>query len=418
MYLQTKRLRQYQNQNKNKVKKYSIFIILSFLFLDILAQRPKDLYLMGVAKIISDQPDSALQYLSAAITREPDNYQYYLRRGEVSFKTGEFKAAIKDFEAVNYMESELSDLWIAKCYASLNNDSLAIFYLKKHLQSAYRMPEKSIKTDKAFNQLQLTDGWFQLWQEEWYTPEEKLEDDINYLVKNDKYLDALQLIDEKIPASENPKPLYRYRAQIESQQGNFKASAMDWTRVINEDRDNLNAYKSRGVAYLKAEKFKEALDDFSKTLRLDPADFESYILRAKASRKLKDYSSAVKDVLSYLQFFPNDEKSLLLCGELYYDNGNYMEALRIFNKNLKMDSSNPEYFKARGKTYYQTKMYKYAIDDLSMSLDLKPDDGEVYLFKGLARYYSGDRAGACADWKIGASYGETRAVEQILKYCQ
>ena len=373
---------------------------------------------MGMAKIISGQSDSALQFLNSAIIREPDNYQYYMERGKVLFSKAEYNDAIKDFEGVNLIRNDFADFWLAKCYASLNQDTMAIFYLKRHLQSAYRNPEKLVKTDKAFNTLQLSDDWFELWQQNWYTEEEKLDKDINYLLKNDNFIDAIALIDEKIPGSKNPKPLYISKAQIESRQGNYRASAMDWSEVLNLDRDNVNALKQRGIAYLNSVKFKESYDDFSKAIRLNPADFELYLLRAKASRGKKDFDSAVKDVELYLEYFPDNKDAILFCGELNYDNGNYMDALKYFNKDLRLDKGNPAYFKARGKTYYQTKMYKYAIDDLSMSLDLKPDDGEVYYFKGMARFYSGDKTGACSDWKIAANYGENKAIEQIINNCQ
>ncbi len=418
MYLRMKLRQVFQNQNNQTVKKTLYLIVLLFISFAVRAQRPKDLYLMGMAKIISGQPDSALQYLNSAIIRESDKYQYCMERGKLLFSTGKYGDAIKDFESVNLIRNDFADLWLAKSYASTNQDSIAIYYLKRHLQSAYRSPEKFIKTDKAFNNLQLSDEWFQLWQQDWYTEEEKLEKDVNYLLKNNNFIDAVTLIDEKIPESKNPKPLYIFKAQIESQQGNFRASAMDWTEALSLDRDNINALKQRGIAYLNSEKFKEAYDDFSKALRLDPANFELYILRAKASRGKKDLNSAVKDMDLYLDYFPDDKNAILFCGELNYDNGNYVEALKNFNKDLRLDNSNPEYFKARGKAFYQTKMYKYAIDDLSMSLDLKPDDGEVYYFKGMARYNSGDKQGACSDWKISANYGETRAIEQLINYCQ
>ena len=45
-------------------------------------------------------------------------------------------------------------------------------------------------------------------------------------------------------------------------------------------------------------------------------------------------------------------------------------------------------------------------------------DGETYYFKGLARFYSGDKSGACDDWKESALLGETKAMEQLIKNCQ
>ena len=281
-----------------------------------------------------------------------------------------------------------------------------------------RLPDKEIKRDEAYDQLQLTDGWFQLWQDVTYAGEASLEDDILYLINNEKYVDAIALIDKKTENSENPGILYRYRAEIEGLQGNYKASAMDWTELINRNKNDYLAYKERGKAYLKAEKFAESVSDFSKALRLEPADFELYILKARAEKGLKDYSSAEEELLIYLDYFPEDKASIQFLGELYYEEGNYVGALKAFNKNLLLDNSNAVYYKARGKTYLKTRMYKYAIEDLSMSLDLNAEDGETYYYKAMARYYSGDRPGACADWKEAATRGEARAVRELIDNCR
>ncbi|MBN2611588.1 MAG: tetratricopeptide repeat protein [Bacteroidales bacterium] len=401
------------------MKKIVFIILLTTLIpAAVIAQRSKEYYMTAAAMLNSGKTDSASLMLDAAIAREPDNFTFYLKKGEVEYLRGNITEALRNFEIVNSIKTGYADLWLAKSYAFADKDSMAIAYLKSHLQSDYRVREKIIKTDAAFNRLQLSEEWFRVWQENWYTEEDLLEEDINFMLKNDQYLDALALIDSKRPGSKNPGPLYRYKAQIAGDMGNYKAAAMDWTEFLNYNSDNPEALKERGNAYLNTGKFKESAEDFSRLLRIEPASFDVYILRAKAYQGQKNYNDAIKDLNLFLSYFPNDEAAIFFCGQLNYENGNYVEALRFFNRNLRIDNSKPDYFKARGKAYYQTKMYKYAIEDLSMSLDLNPNDGEVYYYKGFARYYSGDSTGACADWKIAARLGDKKAVEQIIKNCQ
>ena len=400
------------------MKKAIIYILLIINTGISFAQKSKEYYLSGIAKMKTGQTDSAIYFLNHAILQEPDNYQYYLQRGEIKYEAGRYDEAVSDFENVDPMRTSLADLWLAKCYARLNRNELAVEYLKKHLQSGSRINQKEIKKDAAFDQLQLTDEWYQLWENEWYSDEELLEEDIDFLISREKYLDALALIDEKLKDSETPEILYQYRARIENLQGNYRASAKDWTEVLNENKYDYILYKERGMAYLNSDKFKEAADDFSKAIRMEPADFELYILRAKADKGQNDLKSAARDLSTYLNYFPDDETVLLFLGELQYEDGNYIDALRSFNRCLIINDSNPIYFKARGKTYLQTRYYKYAIEDLSMSLDLNAQDGETYYFKGMARFFSGDKSGACDDWKEAALLGESRGVEQLIKNCQ
>ncbi len=400
-----------------RIVAYMPFLVLGF---SLYGQKPADSYLLGSSKLLLNEPDSTVNYLSHAISADPSAVEYYLKRGEAYYMLKKFDGALGDFAKANQIKSNIANLWLAKTYARLDDKKEAIDYLKRHLESEYRQPEKAIQQDKAFDNLQFSDEWFMLWQGNWYTPEENLEKEVGYLAKKGAFIDALALVDNSLrdPSCSKPGLLYSYRADIEIQQGNFKAAAMDFTNAIEKSRTDGKLYKKRGMAYLNAGKYKEAVDDFSKTLRYDPAEFGVYILRAKAYNALDDFSAAEKDMKTYLDYFPRDMDAIALAGEFCYNNHNYIGALKYFNKNLSLDGSRPEYFKARGKTYYQIGMYKYAIDDLSMALDLYPNDGETYYFKGLSRFYSGNRSGACDDWKIAVKLGNLPAIERLIENCQ
>ncbi len=293
-----------------------------------------------------------------------------------------------------------------------------MYYLRNHLGSKYHLKEKIIKRDSAFDNLQYSDGWYNLWQEDWYTQEEKIEEEIDYMMKKEMYLEAIAMLDEKISASDDPQMLYAYRAEINTKLGNFKGAVTDWDNAIALERRIPEYYIKRGKAYAELGKFKSAVEDFSRVLRQDPASFSLYLNRAKAYAELKEFDQAIRDVTTYLKYFENDQQAISLCGNLHYLNEDYIEALKYFNRNLKLDKSKAEYYKDRGKTYLKTRTYKYAINDLSMALDLSPHDGETYLFKGIARFESGDREGACSDWNKARNYGEMKSVEYLLKYCE
>jgi tetratricopeptide (TPR) repeat protein len=382
------------------------------------AQDKDELYCNGVANLQSGNYEEAINYLTSAIKLEPNNPVLYLRRGEAYYKSGLLDDALNDFQETNRLDEDKADLWLAKTYAGLGNEEKSLFYLRNHLGSEFHLREKVIKKDSAFDNLQYSDGWFNLWQEDWYSPEEKVEDEIDYLMKKEKYLDAMTLLDEKIPASEEPHNLYAYRAELNSKLGNFKGAVTDWDNAIALERRIPGYYIQRGKAYAELGKYKNAVEDFNRVLRQDPASFSVYLDRAGAYAQLKDFKMAVRDVEIYLKYFENDRQAIALCGNLHYENENYIEALKYFNKNLKLDNTKAEYFKDRGKTYLKTRTYKYAINDLSMALDLYPYDGETYLYKGIARFESGDREGACSDWNKARKYGEVKAVEYLLRYCE
>jgi tetratricopeptide (TPR) repeat protein len=399
----------------NKIK--NILIIL--VFVPVLnAQEPYDLYCKGVAFISMGRYEEAISYLSEAIKLSPNNHRLYLKRGRAYYNSDKLDNALNDFLETNRLSENQADLWLSKTYARLGDIENAINYLKNHLKSRYREKEKIIKKDNAFNDLQYTNEWYLLWQEDWYTPEESVVKEVDYLVKKERYLDALALIQEKLPESNNSYRLYVCRARINKKLNNYKGAMEDWNNAISAEKRIPAYFIERGKVYVELGKYRDAVDDFSRVLRQDPADFPVYIQRAKAYAGLQEYKQAIADVLVYLKYFENDQDAIQLCGNLNFKNENYIEALKYFNLNLDKDKSKPEYYKERGRTYLKTRTYKYAINDFSMALDLSPKDGETWLLKGIARFESGDREGACSDWSQAGKNGESRAVEYIHKHCK
>ncbi len=382
------------------------------------AQDPEDLCCKAEACIQTGRYDEAINFLTEAIKLKPNTPRLYLKRGKAYYFTDKLDNALSDFHETNNLSDDLADLWLSKTYARLGNTEKAIFYLRDHLKSRYRQKEKVIKKDDAFNALQYTNEWYLFWEENWYTPEEDAEKEIDYLVKKGLYLDALALLEEKIPESKEAHRLYSCRARINKKLNNFKGALEDWNNAISTEKRIPRYFIERGEISLEMGRFRDAIEDFSRALREDPSNFPVYLKRSNAYAGLKEYKLAIADVNTYLRYIEDDQEAIELCGNLNFKNENYIEALKYFNKNLSKDKSNAEYYKDRGKTYLKTRTYTYAINDFSMALDLSPMDGEAYFLKGIACFETGDREGACFNWTQAKRNGESGAVDYLHKYCK
>ena len=118
-----------------------------------------------------------------------------------------------------------------------------------------------------------------------------------------------------------------------------------------------------------------------------------------------------------------DRRMLRICQALYdyglanYNAGNYLIAVKYFNQLIEKFPNIPKYYIARGDAYIEANTYKYAINDYSTALDLNPNFTKIYLNRGYAKYLSGDKIGACADWKTSIKYKDYRANNYLIKYC-
>ncbi len=410
-----------------------ILILLSIVLVfsqGLIAQSPDAGFLSGCAYYKNGNFAKALESFSIAINRNNSDERFYLYRGRVLLELKNYENAINDFKEANEILPGVGDIWLAKANALSGNADQAISFLKSHLSSEFRLPGDSIRKDRAFESLHATQGWYALWEQEWYNDQEKAVQEVGYFVKKDQPEKAISYLDEQVIKPQAGPGLFALRGRVYLRQGNYAAAIADYTTALNMEKkggqghpfSTLNPEEShyyyRGLSFLGAGRFKDALADFNKALREFPENFNGYLKRAEAYAGMEDYQAARKDVMFYLNYFSDDQKAVFLCGEYFYDAGDYMNALKYFNINLKEDPANGMYFKARGKTYLKTATYKYAISDLSMSLDLIPDDAETWMYLGLAKIQSGEKTNGCSDLHKAQQLGNTEVLKYIVDNCE
>ena len=356
--------------------------------------------------------------LNQAVANEKGNAAFYLNRGEAYFHTGEYDKALADFNKSNDLRSDYADLWLAKTYSQMNKSQLAVDFLKKHLSSVYRVDASSIKQDPAFDKIQNSNEWFELWQKDWYPDDEKSVEEAKLLLAGNHTNRAMQLVDNAMVSDPSSTGLKAVKAQIYLEQGNNKGAMSLMNQVLDKVRDNAGYYALRAKVFSAQQDYDAAVKDYNRAIGLEPEVFNYYLDRSEAYLQEGDYNAALNDATFYLSLFGNDPKAIEIKAEILMKQGNAVDALPYLTKNIKNDPSKPAYFKARGDAYLQTKTYSYAIKDYSMALDLDPTDSETYLNKGLARYYMGDTEGACSDWEKAKRFGNIRAQEYLLKYCK
>jgi tetratricopeptide (TPR) repeat protein len=409
-----------------------LYLIVALLFQQGLqAQTPDAGFLAGCAYYKTGDLNRALESFNTAISRNNSDERYFIYRGRVFMQVKDYEHALKDFTEANDIVPGIADLWLAKANALSGDAGKALSFLKSHLASVFRLPEDSIKRDKAFESIHDSPGWYSLWEQEWYNDEEKAGMEVAYYLRKGTPDMALSYLNDEMTKLTPGAGLLELRAKVYLKQGNYAAAISDYTSALNmEKKGGLSQqsdmsgkvpegsiYYNRALANLGAERYKDAVSDFSRALKEFPENFNGYLLRAQAYAGLQSYDMARKDVLFYLSFFSQDQPAIFQCGEYFYDEGDYMNALKYFNLNLKDDQVNSKYFKARGKTYLKTATYRYAISDLSMSLDLNADDAEAWMYLGLAKIQSGDKENGCSDLHKAQQLGNTEVLKDIVENC-
>ena len=164
----------------------------------------------------------------------------------------------------------------------------------------------------------------------------------------------------------------------------YSLAVSAYTRVLELDPAQAEAYSSRGSVYYYLKQYERASEDCSKAIKLDPDYAEAYNNRANVYADLKQYERAIADYNKALELDPTCEVFYLNRGNTYYYLKQYERAIQDYTRAIKIDPQNPVFYYSRGNVYTELKQYQPAVYDYNRALDLDPSHAEAYINRGSA----------------------------------
>ncbi len=396
----------------------TLVIIALFCLQSISGQPGSEYFLRARSLMHTNCFDSAIFYLHKALDENPGSIEFVYNKGICNFHLKRYDKAISDFLFVNKRRTGMASLMLAKTEARLNHEELAVKYLREHLSSQYRIPEKDILLDNDFAPLESGAVWKGLWQEkEWYSPADRELHEILYLKSKGEYLEVVNRLNELLQKRYKRSLVYQHLAETYLALGNKKAAAEALDKSVSADTRNMEALKLRIDLNFNSGDYEKAGSDCERLLRQAPDQFEYYLVSASIASMLGEYEKSIQSVNYYLHLFPDSAKAHNELGLIHYHNGKHLDAIKSFNIALDMDQGESSYFLNRGKAYAATKTHVYASRDYSMALDLDPGNSETWFFKGLTELELGNRNMACFCFKKAAQLGKNEAMEYVHRIC-
>lgn len=396
-----------------------LHVIIALLFFQgISGQTGSENFLRARSLMLTNSFDSARYYLDRALKESPDNINYIYNKGICNFELKRYDKAIADFLFVNKRRTGMASLMLAKTESRLNRDELAIKYLRDHLGSQYKIPEKDILLDNDFARLESGAAWKALWREkEWYSPADRDLQEIIYMKSRGEYLEVINRLNALDQKRYKRSLVHQHLAETYLALGNKKAAAEALDRSLSADTRNTESLKLRIDLFISGGNLENAGRDCERLLWQAPDEFEHYLVSARIQSLLGEYEKSLRSVNYYLFFYPDSAKAYNELGLVHYNNGKHLDAIKAYNKALALDEGKASYFFNRGRTYAATKTNVYASRDFSMALDLDPADPEIWFMKGLTDLELGNRGSACFSFKKAAQFGKYEAREYIRRIC-
>ena len=160
----------------------------------------------------------------------------------------------------------------------------------------------------------------------------------------------------------------------------------------------VEAYNSRGIAYIDKGEVNRAIDDYSKSIEVNPNLDYVYFNRGNAYHKKGDSDHAIADFTKAVGLNPDFAEAYTDRGNVYHSKKDYTRAIDDHNKAIAL---NPDYTNAyfnRGVVYKSENNLYRAIADFTKAINLNPNFAGAYNHRGVAYIDEGDYDNAIADF--------------------
>ncbi|MCX6222570.1 MAG: hypothetical protein NTZ69_16500 [Bacteroidia bacterium] len=104
---------------------------------------------------------------------------------------------------------------------------------------------------------------------------------------------------------------YNQQGHLNFLHGKYSEAEICYSKVIELDGKNSEAYFGRGFSDLLSEYYRNSVADFTKVIELEPRNVDAFRYRGYAKFLLSDYRGANEDCNKVIEFEPKEESSLL-----------------------------------------------------------------------------------------------------------
>ena len=155
-----------------------------------------------------------------------------------------------------------------------------------------------------------------------------------------------------------------------------------YTKVINIDNLNADAYNNRGVLYRQVGHMEEALKDYNKAIELNSNDADVFNNRGVLYKQVGRIEEALKDYNKAIELNSNDAGIYNNRGSLYAALGNQEKALEDYNKAIELNPTADGTYNDRADLWLKSQQYEKALNDILYAIRLKSSEAIYYITKG------------------------------------
>jgi tetratricopeptide (TPR) repeat protein len=176
------------------------------------------------------------------------------------------------------------------------------------------------------------------------------------------------------------------------------AAVEDYSRAIELDpAHSYAAYVERGKLFF--EDFQEdvAIADFTRAIEVNPDDFDAYLLRAFAYLDISEFEKAANDIDRVLKAGPASYDALLVLGDAHRGAGRRKKALSAYARAIEASADRPEAYLHRAEFRLSLDQAREALRDADKAVALRPNWDKAYSARSAIHQALGNSRAAAKD---------------------
>lgn len=386
------------------------------------------LFTMGMARLLADDYDGAIERLSAAIEQgnAPDQLvqssHLYLARGWAFLQKANFNAdsrssvesgiadlnkstQLDEKEPTGYLLLGLAYLQIQepdKTFSAVsrttdlttdkNQQALAAYLaaaanlLKGQDEKAKQYAARAIE---ILDSLPPNEGKFALLS-------------LVYLIRDDVVRAASSLTQAaNLSDCGQNKVFYAFlRGAIYVDSGELQKAIEEFDSSIRMRPDFARAYWARGNVYYEKKDFRRAVSEYDAAIKLDSSVPEFYDDRGEARFALDQWEDAVADYKKATVVNPHFALAFYHLGFAYSQRKLFHEAIDSFTRYITLEPEDWDGYQSRQEMYKNTGEFDLAIADANQMLRIKPNEASTFLIRGGIYQQKGDLKHSIEDYSV------------------
>jgi len=171
---------------------------------------------------------------------------------------------------------------------------------------------------------------------------------------------------------------------------------------------DVHEYMKAGVKKHEQKDYRGAIEDYTKVLELDPANADAYLNRGNCAMELRDFEPALKDLDKVIALSPTLARAYYSRAFIYAAKKNYKEALVNADKVIELDPKTPNCLTLRGQLHIVSGEDQKGCDDFITAKNAGDTNAFRYIqkFCGFMKGYAESLKINWPDeekWKLGSN---------------